>query len=132
MNVKRHENVVFDNYVLYNQSECTTQIWVALREFDKLSHDFSKTVIYNLYTYYRESSIFNSHIFFLFRIQDRYRAIYDYDKADADEISLKEGDMISNGEIVGEGWMQGTNMRTGETGMLPSNYVEKVWREPLF
>lgn len=64
--------------------------------------------------------------FFSFTIQDRYRAIYDYDKADSDEISLKEGDMISNGEIVGEGWMQGTNMRTGETGMLPSNYVEKV------
>ncbi|CAB4017474.1 LIM and SH3 domain 1-like, partial [Paramuricea clavata] len=59
-------------------------------------------------------------------VQERYRAIYDYDKADGDEISLKEGDMISNGEIVGEGWMQGTNMRTGETGMLPSNYVEKV------
>jgi hypothetical protein len=65
-------------------------------------------------------------IFFLFRIQERYRAIYDYDKSDGDEISLKEGDMISNGEIVGEGWMQATNMRTGETGMLPSNYVEKV------
>ena len=58
--------------------------------------------------------------------QERYIAIYDYDKADSDEISLKEGDMIINGEIVGEGWMLGTNMRTGESGMLPSNYVEKV------
>jgi hypothetical protein len=28
--------------------------------------------------------------------------------------------------------MQATNMRTGETGMLPSNYVEKVWREHLY
>ncbi|XP_028395804.1 LIM and SH3 domain protein F42H10.3-like [Dendronephthya gigantea] len=59
-------------------------------------------------------------------VQERYRAVYDYDKADSDEISLKEGDMISDGKIVGEGWMEGTNMRTGETGMLPSNYVEKV------
>lgn len=55
--------------------------------------------------------------------------MYDYDKADSDEISLREGDMICDGEIVGEGWMEGTNMRTGETGMLPSNYVEKVWTE---
>ena len=59
-------------------------------------------------------------------LQDRYRAIYDYEKSDSDEISLKEGDIITNAEIVGEGWMQGVNIRTGEKGMLPSNYVEKV------
>lgn len=59
-------------------------------------------------------------------VQERYRAIYDYEKADADEISLKEGDIVTNAEIVGEGWMQGVNVRTGEQGMLPSNYVEKV------
>lgn len=53
-------------------------------------------------------------------------AIYDYDKAENDEITLCEGDMITNGEIVAEGWMLGTNMRTGEYGMLPSNYVEQI------
>ncbi len=86
-----------------------------------------RRLLYTICTHTTARAAFSTLIFFfLFRIQDRYRAIYDYDKADADEISLKEGDMISNGEIVGEGWMQGTNMRTGETGMLPSNYVEKV------
>ncbi|WP_395241845.1 SH3 domain-containing protein, partial [Salmonella sp. s51933] len=59
-------------------------------------------------------------------IQNQYRAIYDYEKSDTDEISLKEGDVITNGEILGEGWMQGVNMRTGQKGMLPSNYVEKI------
>ena len=59
-------------------------------------------------------------------MQERYRAIYDYEKADSDEISLKEGDIITNAEIVGEGWMQGMNIRAGEQGMLPSNYVEKI------
>lgn len=59
-------------------------------------------------------------------LQVRYRAIYDYEKSDTDEISLKEGDVITNAEIVGEGWMQGVNMRTGEQGMLPSNYVERI------
>lgn len=51
-------------------------------------------------------------------------ALYDYDAGDDDEISMQEGDKIVNGEIVGEGWMQGTNKRTGKHGMLPSNYVE--------
>ena len=53
-----------------------------------------------------------------------YVALYDYDAADDDEITIQEGDKIVNGEIVGEGWMQGTNARTGLHGMLPSNYVE--------
>ena len=31
-----------------------------------------------------------------------------------------------NAEVIDEGWMTGTVERTGETGMLPSNYVEKM------
>eukprot|EP01137_Pigoraptor_chileana_P009230 Opistho-2@57171 len=56
----------------------------------------------------------------------RYVANYSYDKADPDEVSFVEGDVIINGEIIDEGWMRGTVERTGESGMLPSNYVALV------
>ena len=51
--------------------------------------------------------------------------MYEYEAADDDEVTIKEGDIIINAEIVAEGWMVGTNSRTGLTGMLPSNYVEQ-------
>lgn len=54
----------------------------------------------------------------------RYIAIYDYTAADDDEVSFQEGDVITDGNIIDEGWMTGTVQRTGENGMLPSNYVE--------
>lgn len=50
--------------------------------------------------------------------------MYDYTAGDDDEVSFQEGDRIINSEIIDEGWMTGTVERTGETGMLPSNYVE--------
>merc|ERR1719505_229031 len=56
----------------------------------------------------------------------RYEAIYDYTAADDDEVSFVEGDIVLNAEIIDEGWMTGTIERTGQTGMLPSNYVEQV------
>jgi len=56
---------------------------------------------------------------------ESYIALYDYAAADDDEVSFQENDIIINGEIIDEGWMTGTVERTGETGMLPSNYVEK-------
>jgi len=58
--------------------------------------------------------------------EPRYIAIYDYAAADDDEVSFIEGDIIINGEIIDDGWMTGTVTRTGEHGMLPSNYVEKA------
>ena len=57
----------------------------------------------------------------------RYVAVYDYTAADDDEISFVEGDSILNVEVIDEGWMTGTVERTGDSGMLPSNYVERVW-----
>lgn len=53
-----------------------------------------------------------------------YKALYDYDAADEDEVSFVEGDIITNVSEVAEGWMSGTVERTGASGMLPSNYVE--------
>lgn len=58
--------------------------------------------------------------------QPRYRALYDYNAADDDEVSIVEGDVIIEANIVDSGWMEGKNQRTGKFGMLPSNYVEQV------
>jgi hypothetical protein len=58
--------------------------------------------------------------------EPRYVAIYDYTAADDDEVSFMDGDIIVNTEVIDEGWMTGTVQRTGETGMLPSNYVERM------
>jgi len=57
--------------------------------------------------------------------QPKYVALYDYTAADDDEVSFNEGDYILNGEIIDDGWMTGQVERTGQHGMLPSNYVEK-------
>eukprot|EP00047_Mylnosiga_fluctuans_P001589 m.221026 g.221026 ORF g.221026 m.221026 type:complete len:259 (+) comp10499_c0_seq1:67-843(+) len=54
----------------------------------------------------------------------RYKAVYDYDAADGDEVSFKEGDIIVDAVVIDDGWMRGTVESTGATGMLPSNYVE--------
>lgn len=56
----------------------------------------------------------------------RYVAVYDYTASDDDEVSFNSGDFIVNVETIDDGWMTGTVESTGETGMLPSNYVEAV------
>lgn len=57
-------------------------------------------------------------------ISRSFRAIYDYTAQDNDEVSFLDGDLIINCQAIDEGWMTGTVQRTGQTGMLPSNYVE--------
>ena len=52
--------------------------------------------------------------------------MYDYEAQDEDEVSFQENDFISNTEPIDEGWMFGTVERTGQHGMLPANYVERV------
>lgn len=56
----------------------------------------------------------------------RFQAIYSYTAAEADEVSLQEGDLISDVEPIDEGWMFGFNQRTGQRGLLPANYVRPV------
>lgn len=50
---------------------------------------------------------------------------YDYEKAEDNEIELREGEFVTNIEMVDEDWWMGQNSR-GETGLFPSNYVELV------
>lgn len=50
---------------------------------------------------------------------------YDYEKAEDNELELKEGEYVTNIEMVDEDWWMGTNAQ-GESGLFPSNYVELV------
>ena len=65
-------------------------------------------------------------IFFIFSKQRVYRALYDYEAQDVDEVSFREGDIIFEVESIDSGWMTGRVERTGKTGMLPANYVENA------
>ncbi|KAG5929589.1 hypothetical protein E4U53_002414 [Claviceps sorghi] len=59
-----------------------------------------------------------------------YQAIvmYDYEKAEGNEIDLVEGQYVTNIDMVDEDWWMGTN-HLGESGLFPSNYVEVVEEE---
>lgn len=50
-------------------------------------------------------------------------ALYDYTAADDTEVSFAEGDMIVNVADSEAGWKRGTVSSTGQTGMMPANYV---------
>lgn len=54
------------------------------------------------------------------------KAMYDYQAADSDEVSFMDGDIIIECQSVDPGWMTGRVERTGQYGMLPSNYVERI------
>jgi hypothetical protein len=58
---------------------------------------------------------------------DGKRAIilYDCEKAEENEVELREDEYVSNIEMVDEDWWMGTNSQ-GETGLFPSNYVKLV------
>ena len=51
------------------------------------------------------------------------RAEYDYAAADETEVSLTGGDHVANVTEVEDGWVKGTNVTTGKTGKVPSNYI---------
>ncbi|KAK7757106.1 actin binding protein [Diatrype stigma] len=50
---------------------------------------------------------------------------YDYEKAEDNEIDLREGEYITNIDMVDDDWWMGTNS-SGDVGLFPSNYVEIV------
>ena len=59
--------------------------------------------------------------------QGGHRAVvqYDYEKAEDNEIELVEGDIVTDIDMIDEGWWMGTSSR-GERGLFPCNYVELV------
>ncbi|KAJ4296205.1 actin binding protein [Kalmusia sp. IMI 367209] len=52
-------------------------------------------------------------------------AQYDYEKAEDNELELREGEYVTDIDMVDDDWWMGTNSR-GEQGLFPSNYVELV------
>lgn len=50
---------------------------------------------------------------------------YDYEKAEDNEVELREGDYVTDIDMVDEDWWMGTNAQ-GERGLFPANYVELV------
>jgi drebrin-like protein len=50
---------------------------------------------------------------------------YDYEKAEDNEIELREGEYVTNIDMVDDDWWMGTNAQ-GHSGLFPSNYVEIV------
>ena len=55
-----------------------------------------------------------------------YKAIYDYDAKEDDEISFRDGDKFINCEQIDVGWMIGIHEKTGKHGMFPANYAEPI------
>lgn len=50
---------------------------------------------------------------------------FDYDKAEDNEIDLREGEVVTEIDMVDEDWWLGVNTK-GERGLFPANYVEVV------
>ncbi|KAL8907581.1 MAG: hypothetical protein Q9207_001318 [Kuettlingeria erythrocarpa] len=50
---------------------------------------------------------------------------FDYEKAEDNEIGLREGEYVTDIDMVDDDWWMGENAR-GEAGLFPSNYVELV------
>lgn len=50
------------------------------------------------------------------------RAIYDYSAENADELTLREGELVYVVRRNDDGWYEG--VLNGVTGLFPGNYVE--------
>ena len=55
-----------------------------------------------------------------------YRAMYDYEAQDDDEVSFVEDDIVVNVQPVDDGWVLGVVQRTNQRGMIPSNYIQPM------
>ncbi|XP_031563739.1 C-Jun-amino-terminal kinase-interacting protein 1-like [Actinia tenebrosa] len=53
-------------------------------------------------------------------------AVYKFNVRHEDEISLEVGDAICLLKSHDESWFEGTNLRSGQTGMFPSRYVSDI------
>ena len=54
-----------------------------------------------------------------------YRAVFEYEAAQKDELSLRKGELYTVMERCHDGWFKGTNVKTGQTGVFPGNYVKE-------
>lgn len=56
---------------------------------------------------------------------NKAKALYDYEADESNEISFSKDEVLTNIEEKYEDWWYGTN-EAGESGVFPSNYVEKI------
>ena len=54
-----------------------------------------------------------------------YRAVFEYEAAQKDELSLRKGELYTVMERCHDGWFKGKNVKTGQTGVFPGNYVKE-------
>jgi hypothetical protein len=57
------------------------------------------------------------------RGKPQYRALYAWEPQNSDELQLQVGEIVTLKNEMDDGWMEVTN-KYGQTGMVPSNYVE--------
>ena len=50
-------------------------------------------------------------------------AAHVYEATSDDEIDLEEGDVLESVEDLGDGWSQGTNTRSGCSGLFPTSFT---------
>lgn len=55
-----------------------------------------------------------------------YRALYNYQPLNSDELELREGELVDVMEMCDDGWFVGTSQRTCRFGTFPGNYVRPV------
>ena len=54
-----------------------------------------------------------------------YRAVFEYEAAQKDEMSLRKGELYHVTERCHDGWFKGKNVKTGKIGVFPGNYVKE-------
>ncbi|KAG0171161.1 hypothetical protein DFQ28_000231 [Apophysomyces sp. BC1034] len=57
---------------------------------------------------------------------DLYRAHHDYEAQQEDELTLKDGDIIHVKNTDNQDWWFAEKQETGESGMVPSNFLQQV------
>ena len=54
------------------------------------------------------------------------KAIYDFQPLQSGDLAISVGDEITHIYDVGNGWLQGRNETTGNSGYFPANYTEEI------
>ena len=54
-----------------------------------------------------------------------YRAVFDFNSTQHDELSLKKGDFYLVTEQCHDGWFKGKSVKTGKSGVFPGNHVQE-------
>ena len=59
------------------------------------------------------------------QVSSVYRAVFEYQAVQKDELSLRRGELYTVSERCHDGWFKGKNVKTGKTGVFPGNYVKE-------